>query len=122
MLQRHANRVLRPFGLNQQQFSIIFEIAHAGRVKQKDMVNRLLLEKAHVSKFVKKLRRMDLITVKRADEDERPFWLEPTPMGKHVLEKCRRAFTRWHREWTARFDDDQLDTLLDNVSLLQTVL
>lgn len=84
MLQSQGNKILQPYGLNQQQFSIFFEIASAGRVKQKDMVYRLLLEKAHVSIVVKKLHGLDLITITASEEDKRSAWLEPTRKGKQV--------------------------------------
>ncbi|PLX15776.1 MAG: hypothetical protein C0597_08520 [Marinilabiliales bacterium] len=61
MLERKSNRMLLPFELNHQQFSVFFEIGKAGKVKQKDMVNRLALERAHVSKVIKKLQNMELI-------------------------------------------------------------
>ena len=121
MLQRHGNRILLPFGLNQQQFSIFFEIAKAGKVKQKDMVNRLLLEKAHVSKVVKKLHRMGLITITASDEDKRSAWLAPTPEGKQILNKCRGIFKKWHKEWLEAVDDKQLNSMLENLSHLQAV-
>lgn len=121
MLQRHANRTLMPFGLNQQQFSIFFEIGKAGNVKQKDMVNRLLLEKAHVSKVVKKLHKMKLISITASDEDKRSAWLAPTPEGKRILNKCRGIFREWHREWVDAVDDKQLTALLENLSQLQAV-
>ena len=121
MLQRHSNRILLPFGLNQQQFSIFFEIAKAGKVKQKDMVNRLSLEKAHVSKVVKKLHKMGLITITASDEDKRSAWLAPTPEGKQVLNKCRGIFKEWNKEWLEAVDDKQLNSILENLSHLQAV-
>ncbi|MCP4160245.1 MAG: MarR family transcriptional regulator [Deltaproteobacteria bacterium] len=121
MLQRHGNSITQPFGLNQQQFAIFFEIANAGKVKQKDMVNRLLLEKAHVSKVVKKLHKMELITITASDEDKRSAWLAPTPEGKQILEKCRGEFRKWHKEWTEAVDEKQLNSILDNLSYLQAV-
>jgi hypothetical protein len=51
ILQRETNRLLLPYQLNQQQFSILFEITKANELKQKNMVNRLILEKSHVSKI-----------------------------------------------------------------------
>lgn len=121
MLQRQGNRITLPFGLNQQQFAIFFEIANPGKVKQKDMVNRLLLEKAHVSKVVKKLHKMELITITLSDEDKRSAWLAPTPKGKHLLNRCREAFQKWHKEWLDALDDKQLGVILENLSLLQAV-
>jgi DNA-binding MarR family transcriptional regulator len=49
MLQRKGNQLLLPFDLNQQQFSILFSIEQKGKIKQKNMVNQLVLEKDHVS-------------------------------------------------------------------------
>ena len=121
MLQRHGNRVFMPFGLNQQQFSIFFEITRAGKVKQKEMVNRLLLEKAHVSKVVKKLHKMGLITITLSDEDKRSSWLAPTPKGKRLLSKCMQNLEQWNAEWLEAIDNNQLISILDNLTCLQSV-
>ncbi len=121
ILQRHSNRILLPFGLNQQQFAIFFEIGKARKVKQKDMVNRLLLEKAHVSKVVKKLHGMGLITITTSDEDKRSAWLAPTPEGKQILNECAGIFKKLHKEWLEAVDDKQLNSILENLSHLQAV-
>lgn len=121
MLQREGNRILLPFDLNQQQFSIFFEITKAGKMKQKEMVNRLLLEKAHVSKVVKKLQKLELITVKALDEDKRSSWLSPTRKGEQTLRKCMEIFTKWNKEWLDAIDDKQLISTLENLTQLQAV-
>lgn len=121
MLQRQGNKILLPFGFNQQQFSIFFEIAKVGKVKQKDMVNRLLLEKAHVSKVVKKLQQMGLITVTALDNDKRSAWLSLTPIGEQTLNKCMEIFERWNKEWLGAIDEKRLVSILDNLTQLQAV-
>ena len=121
MLQRKGDKLLQEFNLNQQQFSILFEINLAGKVKQKDMVNRLLLEKPHVSKVVKKLQSMELITVTQTPEDKRAFWLEPTKKGKDVVNKCRKIFQKWNSEWTDEIPDKQLSDLMNSLGVLQSV-
>jgi DNA-binding MarR family transcriptional regulator len=50
-------------------------------VNQKSMVNKLLLEKPHVSKVTKKLHRMGLIDVEASEEDKRSSWLSMTTSG-----------------------------------------
>jgi len=121
MLQRHSNKLLQPYGLNQQQFSVFFEIANVGQVKQKEMINRLQLEKAHVSKVVKKLHAMGLITVTPSTEDKRSAWLEVTPEGKELLEKVRAEFRASHEAWLEDIDATQLESILDSLTLLQRV-
>ena len=121
MLQRKGNQILQPFGFNQQQFSIFFEIAKKEKVKQKDIINRLLLEKAHISKVVKKLQKMELIIVTEADEDKRSYWLELTHKGKEILSKCMIIFEEWNESWLGNIDEKQLITILENLTLLQAI-
>jgi len=121
MLQRHGNRLLLPFDLNQQQFSLFFEIAKAGKVKQKEMVNRLMLEKANVSKVVKKLEKLELITITPTDEDKRSYWLSPTPKGEDTLQECMAIFQKWNQEWMSDIDEQQLTAMLDPLTQIQAI-
>lgn len=122
MLQRHGNKMLQPFNLNHQQFSIFFEIAKVGKVNQKEMVNRLVLEKSHVSKVVKKLHKMGLITISEADEDKRSYWLTTTQKGEETLEQCTEMLSEWHREWVNEIDEAELPSILDSLTRLQNIL
>lgn len=119
ILQRESNRLLLPHGLNQQQFSVLFEIAKAGEVQQKDMVNRLLLEKAHMSKIVKKLQEMGLVTARPISEDKRSFMLSPTDRGLETIEKCRILFEEWRKNALDRYSKKELSVILESVDMLQ---
>ena len=121
ILQRQGNKMLQPFNLNQQQFSIFFEIAKVGKVKQKEMVNRLLLEKAHVSKVVKKLQQMELITITENDEDKRSYWLSVTKKGEEILKQCTEMFSDWNKKWICEIDETELSSILDNLTTLQNI-
>lgn len=121
MLERHGNRLLRSFGVNQQQFSVLFEIAKAHSVNQTEMVNRLVLEKAHVSKIVKKLNEMGLVTVTTSPEDRRATLLEPTSSGDQLIRECETVFERWNREWIEEFDEVELESIVNHLTHLQAV-
>jgi len=121
MLQRYGSRTLIPFNLNQQQFSILFEIVKARKVKQKEVVNRLILEKAHVSKVVKKLHKMELITITESDEDKRSYWLSPTPKGAKVTNDSMRIFEKWNKEWVKAIDEKKLKSIVEHLTFLQTL-
>ncbi len=121
ILQREGNRLLLPYQLNQQQFSILFEIAKAGEVMQKNMINRLALEKAHVSKVVKKLKVMGLIEIIPLPDDKRSAFLKTTSKGRALVEDCRSVFREWNREWFDEFSDEEINNILDSVELLQKV-
>jgi len=121
MLERQGNKMLLPYNLNQQQFSIFFEIAKIGKVKQKEMVTRLLLEKAHVSKVVKKLQQMELINITVNDEDKRSYWLSLTKKGEEILKQCTAMFSEWHKKWICEIDKTELLSILDNLTTLQNI-
>ena len=119
MLERKANQLLCKFDLNQQQYSILFEIQKAGKVNQKSMVNRLLLEKAHVSKIIKKLYGMGLITKTVAPGDKRSFWLSITPKGTDTVKQCRKVTAAWNEKWVGEIPQNQRTAVIDDLALLQ---
>ena len=119
ILQRESNSLLLPYQLNQLQFSILFEIAKAREVQQKNMVNRLLLEKAHVSKVVKKLQAMGLIDILPFPDDKRSALLSTTAKGQKLVDECRAIFQKWNKEWFEQFNAPELLQILDGVEKLQ---
>lgn len=121
MLERNGNRILMPYSLNLQQFSILFEIAKIGKVKQKDMVNRLLLEKAHVSKVVRKLQKSELITITAIEGDKRSSWLSVTAKGEQIINECMESFEEWNKRWIDAIDEKQLISAIENLTQLQDV-
>ena len=121
MLEKRGNRILQPFGLNQQQFSILFSIQEVQRVQQKDIINKLVLDKAHVSKVVKKLHQMKLIGIEEHAEDKRSSWLVVTEKGKEVAGACRERIHAWNSRWTAQLSSEDLHSLLGALDSLQRV-
>lgn len=121
MLQKQGNKMLATYGLNQQQYTVFYEIAKAEKVMQKDMVNRLQLEKANVSKIVKKLQQMGLITLTVQEEDKRSSWLSITSQGKEVLNNCSHMFKEWNRGWTEGISTEELTSIVDHMAKLQEI-
>ncbi len=121
MLQKNGNYMLQPFDLNQQQFSILFSIYESGKVNQKSMVNKLVLEKAHVSKVVKKLHGMELIDIKPSDDDKRSSWLIITEKGKKTVKACQKIMYKWNEDWTKDIELSKLQTALESLQVLQSL-
>jgi len=119
MLQKTGNQLLAPYGLNQQQFSILFSIGQEDKVKQKNMVNKLVLEKAHVSKVVKKLHKMDLISIETSSSDKRSSWLVITNKGKDLVIECSKAISKWNETWVNQLNEEQFFSLLNNLTIVQ---
>ncbi|MDC7235248.1 MAG: winged helix DNA-binding protein [Spirochaetales bacterium] len=121
MLQKRANLMLAPFQLNQQQYSILFSIYQEDRVQQKNVINKLMLEKAHVSKVVKKLHSMDLIDIELSEQDKRSSWLMITDKGKKLVHKVRGVSADWNKQWTGELDMNQMNQLLESLTMIQNV-
>jgi DNA-binding MarR family transcriptional regulator len=119
MLQKESNRLLLPHDLNQQQFSILFEIGLVKKVQQKDLVNRLMLERAHVSKVVSKLEEQGLISIHPCQDDKRSTIISTTKKGDLVIKECRAIFTQWRKECFSSFDSDELTQMLESIDLIQ---
>ena len=122
LIERSTNRLLLPHDLNHQQFSILYEIFRAGEVQHKDVTNRLLLERAHVSKVVKKLQSMGLVEVAPHPDDGRSFLLSVSPAGRALVADCQSLFAAQKREWFRHFETEELLQILEEVSALQQAL
>ena len=122
LIERATNRLLLPHDLNHQQFSILFEIFRAGKVQQRDVINRLLLERAHVSKVVKKLQAMGLVEVAPHPDDRRSSLLSVSPAGRALVADCQSLFAAQKREWFRCFETEELSQILEAVSALQQAL
>lgn len=119
LVEREGNRLLAPFNLNEQQFSILFEISRVGKVKQKDIVNRLLLERSHLSKVVKKLHSMGLISLEPTEDDKRSSLLSLTPNGEEVLNACLPILSEDSLKRFDGYDEKKLQAFLDCVAELE---
>lgn len=122
VLERTTNRLLVPYGINHQQYSILLEVFRAGRVQQKDMINRLLLERAHVSKVVKKLEAMGLLEIAEHPDDGRSSWLSVTTQGRALVQTCQRLFDIQKSAWFRSIDTRELLQIVEGVSALQGAL
>lgn len=111
-LLRTGNRISDEYGLKQQQFVVLNEIANKGEVNQKQLVGELLYEKSNVSKIVKKLKALGLIEVTPSPEDGRITILRITSLGKKTWVECMAKFDAWNREWIKPLTTDEItDTI-----------
>ena len=77
-----------------------------------------MLERAHVSKIVKKLQKMELVKITQSNNDKRSQWINVTPKGEQILKECMSAFEKWNNDWISSFDKIQLQNTLENLSYI----
>ncbi len=111
-LHRTGDRLTEEFGINQQQFVVLFEILEKKEANQKQLVGELLFEKSNVSKIIKKLKSMGLIEVKRDSQDARITKLKATDKGIKAALGCSMKFNDWNTEWTKPLSQKEIkDTI-----------
>jgi len=107
-LQKTGNRITRDFGLTQQQFTVLYEIANHDAVNQKHLVGALLLEKSNVSKIVNFIQSRGLIRISISADDARATWLSITRKGKKTVCDCIKALHAWNTMWLEPLDEKEI--------------
>jgi DNA-binding MarR family transcriptional regulator len=118
-LQRIGDRVLRPFGISQQEFTVLSAIVREGKpVYQSTIIVDLLVERSNLSKIVKRLETKGLIDVCPTPQDGRVRLLSASPAGIELFQRANRALMRWNKEWMENFSRDDLVSLQGYLSRL----
>ncbi|KSU65607.1 MULTISPECIES: MarR family winged helix-turn-helix transcriptional regulator [Micrococcaceae] len=88
-------------------------ILRNGRITQSEICEKLLTDKATLSRMTAKLEKLDLVVREVNAEDRRAFDLLPT---EHAKQRWHSGFEEWRGELRARmtnWDDHDLDTLVE---------
>ena len=94
-LQKAGNRLAKEFGLTQQQFVVLNEVAEYGPVNQTHVAGQLLAEKSNVSKIANKLATEGLIDITVSMQDARTTLLSITPKGREVWKAGMQRLNHW---------------------------
>lgn len=95
-------------------------ILRTERITQSEICEKLLIDKATLSRMVSKLEQLDLIVREVNSEDRRAFDLLPT---EHAKSRWRSGFEQWRGELRSRmtnWEDADLDTLVDLLGRLNS--
>jgi DNA-binding MarR family transcriptional regulator len=89
------------------EFEILFALCEApgGRLRIKDIAQRIDWEKSRVSHQVTRLERRRLVTRSLCETDARGWWVALTPAGSHTVSDAIRA----HRGALRRYFFDVLE-------------
>ncbi|WP_159613540.1 MarR family winged helix-turn-helix transcriptional regulator [Glutamicibacter sp. JC586] len=87
-------------------------ILRHGRITQSEICDRILIDKATLSRMISKLGQLNLIVREVNTEDRRAFDLLPTELAR---ERWHSGFEQWRGELRSRmtnWEDQDLDTLV----------
>ncbi|MGO4297543.1 MULTISPECIES: MarR family winged helix-turn-helix transcriptional regulator [Glutamicibacter] len=93
-------------------------VLRSRRITQSEICERLLLDKAALSRMITKLEQLDLVKREVDVDDRRVFHLIPTDFA---LERWHVCFQGWREELRSRmtnWDDEDLSALIDLLNRL----
>jgi DNA-binding MarR family transcriptional regulator len=109
-LQRQGDRMVRPHGVSQQEFTVLGTIARAEEpLHQSNIGTGLLLERSNLSKIVKRLVDKGLVEVITTTKDRRIRLLRISEKGFDVFQRADAKLDVWNEEWLDEFDPSELE-------------
>jgi len=118
-MHRLGDKITLEYGLNQQQFVVLSEIVNRGPINQKQLVGGLVIEKSNLSKIVKKLKTLGLISTSSSPEDGRTTLLSVTKKGKTTWEECMEDFNDWQVNWASPLSNDEMSRIIKSLERLK---
>lgn len=92
-LARRYDRVLRPFGLTNGQFSVLMALNRPGRAVIADLADLLAMDRTTVTALLKPLARRGLLEIETDPKDRRTRGLALTSAGRQALVAALPAWT-----------------------------
>lgn len=117
-LLREGNRIASKYQLNQQQFVVLNYIHNTVEVHQNDICSSLVYEKSNVSKIVKKLEKLDYVSLRVDGENARSMIIEATSLGAQVVKEGLVQFSLFHENLLEDFSSFEIDNVLLATNML----
>lgn len=121
-LLREGNRIASKYQLNQQQFVVLNYINNNLEVRQNDICSSLVYEKSNVSKIIKKLEKLEYVSLREDGEHTRSLIIESTPLGAKIVKEGLVDFSRFHKDFLEGFSSFEVDNVLLATNMLSHVI
>ena len=111
-LTKEADNCLAEFNLNQQQLQVLAHINEFGPISQKEVSLKLGLNKAHVSKIIKKITKLGYLQGIGQDEDARLKLWTASFEGIQISAKATKAISQFNQNWQTNLRDAEVNQLV----------
>lgn len=115
---RRFDRELRPFGLNNGQFSLLMALNRPRPPRMKDLVPVLAMDRTTLTAMLKPLERRGLLRVEPDEGDRRSRRLVITDAGRDALVSALPAWRAVHAELDAAFPGTTLADLRQGLTAI----
>lgn len=121
-LIKTGNRVLKEYDLNQAQFAVLGDIVRNPGRNQKEIKSELMLEKSNLSKIIKKLQNMSLVTTDTPEGDRRATLINPTEKGTATFRSGMKELDKMKVIFTESVSDAELIRISDSVDKMKVIV
>lgn len=97
---------------------VLGTILRSQRITQSEICERLLVDKATLSRMVAKLEQLELVEREVDTEDRRVFHLMPTELAVQRWHECFHGWRTELRSRMSNWNDEDMSTLIDLLSRL----
>jgi DNA-binding MarR family transcriptional regulator len=103
---------MNEFGLHRSHHSVLFSLYKSEGISQEKLSKMLNVDKATVTRTVKKLLENGLIERRQDESDKRAYLLFVTDKGKALKPKIETAFEAWDSIVLDGFTDEEIKQLM----------
>lgn len=100
---------LKHYSLGSSEMAVLMQISYFGELSQDQVASNIMMDKASISKIVKKLLQKGYIYVARDTEDNRIHRLGLTLKGKEILPVLKDSTKEWLNILTTGFSAEEID-------------
>ncbi|MCP3943769.1 MAG: winged helix-turn-helix transcriptional regulator [Desulfobacteraceae bacterium] len=104
------------------QARILFELSKTSNICAKDLVNRIGLDPAYLSKILKKFEKEGLLTKRSFSNDSRKLKLSLTQEGQNVYSSLREVSNKQISFLIENLSNEQKRILVDSMETIEKIL
>jgi DNA-binding MarR family transcriptional regulator len=120
-LARRFDRVLKPFGLTNGQFSLLMSLNRPQPASLGSVANLLGLDRTTLTAALKPLERRGWISVEKGSEDRREKYLTLTADGQNALLPAVPVWRETHEEIERKMPQGEADRLRQGLNALNAL-
>ena len=119
VLGRQSDQVLQEqLGVGFSQFKIMMVLRHNPHIQQRQIANRLGQTEASISRQIKLLHKLDLLSTRISPENKRQHITQLTPRGERLTEQAMTVLNNYHSPVFANMSEKNQQKLTDLLNSL----
>lgn len=95
LLNKESRKLFRKFKISEAQFNIMMLLKYSrGPLKQKDIGNKILVDKSNITGLIDSLEKLNFIQRKSVEGDRRMYHIVFTKDGKFFIDKIDKIYEK----------------------------